>query len=89
VLKDLRESGKIVPAIDRRYPLREVADAITYLLGGHASGKVVITVPDSIARFVASTWSSASSSCQRSYGVSRGVSRSSLAEPFGGGLSSN
>jgi NADPH:quinone reductase-like Zn-dependent oxidoreductase len=46
-LKDLLDSGKIVPAIDRRYPLREVADAINYLLGGHASGKVVITIPDS------------------------------------------
>jgi len=45
VLKDLVESGKIVPAIDRRYPLRDVAEAITYLLGRHASGKVVITVP--------------------------------------------
>jgi NADPH:quinone reductase-like Zn-dependent oxidoreductase len=44
-LKVLLESGKIVPAIDCRYPLREVADAITYLLGGHASGKVVITIP--------------------------------------------
>jgi NADPH:quinone reductase-like Zn-dependent oxidoreductase len=44
-LKDLLESGKIVPAIDRRYPLRDVADAVTYLLGRHASGKVVITVP--------------------------------------------
>ena len=44
MLKDLLESGKIVPAIDRRYPLHEVADAITYLLSRHASGKVVITV---------------------------------------------
>jgi NADPH:quinone reductase-like Zn-dependent oxidoreductase len=44
VLKELLETGKLVPAIDRRYPLAEVAAAIRYLLGGHASGKVVITV---------------------------------------------
>jgi NADPH:quinone reductase-like Zn-dependent oxidoreductase len=44
VLKELLESGKLVPAIDRRYPLAEIAAAIRYLIGGHASGKVVITV---------------------------------------------
>jgi NADPH:quinone reductase-like Zn-dependent oxidoreductase len=44
VLKQLLETGKVVPAIDRRYPLARVADAVNYLLAGHASGKVVITV---------------------------------------------
>lgn len=43
-LKELLEAGKIVPVIDRRYPLREVPDAIRYLEEGHARGKVVITV---------------------------------------------
>src|ERR671921_2890503 len=44
VLKELIESGKITPVIDRMYPLAEVPKAIRYLEGGHAKGKVVITV---------------------------------------------
>jgi NADPH:quinone reductase-like Zn-dependent oxidoreductase len=44
VLKDLIESGKITPVIDKTYPLAEVPDAIRYLEEGHARGKVVITV---------------------------------------------
>ncbi len=43
-MKELLEAGKVVPVIDRRYPLSEVADAIRYLEEGHARGKVVITV---------------------------------------------
>ena len=43
-LKDLLEAGRIVPVIDRRYPLSEAADAIRYREEGHAQGKVVITV---------------------------------------------
>jgi NADPH:quinone reductase-like Zn-dependent oxidoreductase len=43
-LKDLLEAGKVVPVIDRRYPLRDVARALRYLEEGHAQGKVVITV---------------------------------------------
>jgi len=30
--------------IDRRYPLRETAEAIRYLEAEHAKGKIVITV---------------------------------------------
>ena len=41
-IKDLLESGKVVPVIDRRYPLNETAEAIRYLEEGHALGKVVI-----------------------------------------------
>jgi NADPH:quinone reductase-like Zn-dependent oxidoreductase len=41
---DLLESGKVVPVIERRYPLREVAEAVRYLEEGHVKGKVVITV---------------------------------------------
>jgi NADPH:quinone reductase-like Zn-dependent oxidoreductase len=43
-IKELLESGKVKPVIDRCYPLREVPDAIRYLEEGHAQGKVVITV---------------------------------------------
>lgn len=43
-VKELLESGKVVPVIDRRYPLREVPEAIRYLEEGHAQGKVVVTV---------------------------------------------
>src|SRR3712207_2139488 len=44
VLKELTESGKITPIIDRTYPLSEVPEAMRYLEAGHARGKVVITV---------------------------------------------
>ena len=44
ILKDLLEAGKIVPVIDRRYPLGEVSEALRYREEGHAQGKVVITV---------------------------------------------
>jgi NADPH:quinone reductase-like Zn-dependent oxidoreductase len=43
-VKELLEAGKIVPVIDRRYPLSETAEAIRYLEQGHAQGKVVIAV---------------------------------------------
>jgi NADPH:quinone reductase-like Zn-dependent oxidoreductase len=44
-LKSLLQAGKIVPVIDRRYPLSDAADALRYLAEGHAQGKVVLTVP--------------------------------------------
>ena len=44
MLKELVEAGKVVPVIDRRYPLSEAAEALRYLGAGHARGKVVITV---------------------------------------------
>ena len=43
-LKELLEAGKVVPVIDRCYPLSEAAEALRYLGEGHARGKVVITV---------------------------------------------
>jgi NADPH:quinone reductase-like Zn-dependent oxidoreductase len=43
-LKELIESGKVTPAIDRSYPLHETAEAIRYVETKHARGKVVITV---------------------------------------------
>ena len=43
-VKELLEAGKVIPVIDRCYPLSETAEAIRYLEEGHARGKVVITV---------------------------------------------
>jgi NADPH:quinone reductase-like Zn-dependent oxidoreductase len=40
----LIESHAVTPIIDRAYPLAEAPEAIRYLSGGHAAGKVVITV---------------------------------------------
>jgi NADPH:quinone reductase-like Zn-dependent oxidoreductase len=40
----LIESGKVIPVIDKRYPLSEAAEALRYLGEGHAKGKVIITV---------------------------------------------
>ncbi len=44
LLVDLIEADKVVPIIDRCYPLSEVAEALQYLGEGHVRGKVVITV---------------------------------------------
>ena len=43
-LRDLLETGKVSPVIDRQYSLSEVPEALAYLGEGHARGKVVITV---------------------------------------------
>ena len=40
----LVEDGKVKPIIDRHYPLHETAEAVRYLSGGHALGKVIIEV---------------------------------------------
>ncbi len=44
LLKELLETCKVVPLIDRRYSLSELPDALRYFGGGHAQGKVVIAV---------------------------------------------
>jgi NADPH:quinone reductase-like Zn-dependent oxidoreductase len=49
-LKDLLEAGKLVPVIDRRYPLSDAAEALRYLEERHAQGKIVLTVAHSNGR---------------------------------------
>jgi len=44
LMNELIEAGKVVPVIDRCYPLSEVAEALRYFGEGHVRGKVVITV---------------------------------------------
>jgi NADPH:quinone reductase-like Zn-dependent oxidoreductase len=44
LLKELIEAGKVVPVIDRCYPLREVPEAFRYAEEGRARGKVVIAL---------------------------------------------
>jgi len=43
-LGHLIESGKITPAIEKCYRLSDAAAALRHLAGGHARGKIVITV---------------------------------------------
>jgi NADPH:quinone reductase-like Zn-dependent oxidoreductase len=43
-LAALIEAGEVTPVIDRRYPLDRAAEALGYLVTGHARGKVVIDV---------------------------------------------
>ena len=43
-LSPLIEAGKVVPSIDRTYPLDRVAEAMRHLEAGHVRGKVAITV---------------------------------------------
>jgi NADPH:quinone reductase-like Zn-dependent oxidoreductase len=44
ILRDLIESGKVTPAIDRTYPLSQTPAAIRHVQEGRARGKVVITI---------------------------------------------
>lgn len=43
-LKDSIEAGKIIPVIDRIYPLAETTAALEYIEKGHARGKVAVTL---------------------------------------------
>jgi len=43
-ITELCEAGKVVPVIDRRYPLSQVPEALQYFGEGLAKGKVVIAV---------------------------------------------
>jgi NADPH:quinone reductase-like Zn-dependent oxidoreductase len=44
VLRDLTETGKVLPALTKTYPFTETAAAYKYLETGHASGKIAITI---------------------------------------------
>jgi NADPH:quinone reductase-like Zn-dependent oxidoreductase len=44
LLAELFEAGKVVPVIDRRYPLSEVPNALRYLDTGNVQGKLIINV---------------------------------------------
>jgi NADPH:quinone reductase-like Zn-dependent oxidoreductase len=44
VLKELLETGRIKPVIDRTVALSDVPDAIRYLEDEHARGKVVVRI---------------------------------------------
>ncbi len=44
VMKELVESGRVKPVIDKLYPLHETSAAMRYLEEGHARGKIVITM---------------------------------------------
>lgn len=46
LLIELLESGRVVPIVDKCYPLSETADAMRYFGEKRARGKVVITVQD-------------------------------------------
>ena len=43
-LKDLVDAGRLVPVIDRSYPLADASEAVAYSEAGHARGKIVIAV---------------------------------------------
>jgi len=50
VLKELMDSGKVTPLIDRTYTLSEVPAAIAYVEAGRARGKVIIRLEDEKAK---------------------------------------
>jgi NADPH:quinone reductase-like Zn-dependent oxidoreductase len=46
VLKELLETGKIKPVIDKRYKLSEVPEALKYMGEGHTRGKIVVNITE-------------------------------------------
>lgn len=44
VLRELLASGRVTPAIDRSFPLKDLAAAVRYVDEGHARGKVVVAI---------------------------------------------
>ena len=46
VMKEMLESGKVKPVIDKRFSFNQTADAFRYLGSGHAMGKIVISLAE-------------------------------------------
>ena len=44
LMRELMETGKVKPVVDRRFELSETAAALSYLGEGHARGKVIISM---------------------------------------------
>jgi alcohol dehydrogenase len=44
LLAELIEQGKLKVTVDKAYPFAKISDALAYVEGGHAKGKVVVTV---------------------------------------------
>lgn len=44
VLRELVDAGQVAPVIERRYPLREAADALRHQGEGHPRGKIILAV---------------------------------------------
>jgi len=51
-IKELLESGKVVPVIEKCYPLNEVSSAMQYVAKGHARGKVVVQIKTQNIQFL-------------------------------------
>ena len=45
-LKELIETGKLVPVLDRTFQLNEVPEALRYFGEGRHKGKIVIAIND-------------------------------------------
>jgi len=43
-LKELLQSGKVAPVLEKSYPLSEVSTAMRYITEGHAKGKIVVQI---------------------------------------------
>ncbi len=41
---ELMQDGRLKPFVDRRYPLERTSEAFQYLAGGHARGKIVVSM---------------------------------------------